>query len=805
MKISALLFHRLLPVILIWWINFRPVAATHIVGGEMYYEYVGNSSYIITLIVYRDCYYGIPPFDPVASIGIFTGANQLYTELCLPVQPDSSTIPPVINSPCFVPPTNICYRKGYYRSSPVYLPANLNGYQLVYQRCCRNNTILNIINPGNVGITIYAYIPPAFSVAINSNPVFNELPPPFLCLGVPFEFDHSATDADGDSLVYELCTPYEGGEPFSCGGAPCGVPLTCGPAPHPPFSPPYNNVIWQPPFSLSNLMGGIPLSINPQTGILKATPNTIGQFVVGVCVSEYRNGILLSRTRRDLQFNVVSCPTLVVAAIQNPLISCGSYTVNFQNLSQGSGSYFWNFGDPTTLADTSILTNPSWTYPDTGTYTVTLIAYSQYGTGCSDTTTAVLKIYPPFEADFTFSQTPCSLAINFNSTSLNTGSGFASQWNWNFGDNSSSSQQNPVHVYSAPGTYPVTLTVTSDSGCVKVITKNVVVEPTLSASAILTSPVICNNDCNASLTALPLNGTAPYTYLWNTSQTANVISGLCAGVYTVTITDSLNCSATQTIQVPDPPPLFVAVTATDDYCGRLCIGTALVSSSGGYGNYSYQWNDPQSQTSAYVTGLCEGNYTVTITDANGCSASASVSVGYTDYYPPFDAKPEEAIIYQGQSVNITSTIYPGAVYQWLPSAGLNNPSIPNPVASPSQTVVYIVQFADSNGCPNSDTVRIIVRETTCIEPEIFIPNAFSPNDDGSNDILYVRGNTIREMLLRVYNRWGEKVFETTNPSAGWDGTYKGKKVQPGVYDYYVEATCVNNEKFFKKGNITVLR
>lgn len=805
MKISGLLIRLFLAATVFYLLRPQSVTATHIVGGEMYYEYVGNSSYIITLVVYRDCYYGVPPFDPIASIGIFTGANTLYTELCLAVKPDSTTIPPLINSPCFIPPTNICYRRGYYQSSPVYLPPNLNGYQLVYQRCCRNQTILNIINPEDVGITIYAFIPPTLSVAVNSNPVYNSLPPPFLCLGVPFTYDHSATDADGDSLVYELCTPFVGGEPFSCGVAPCGVPLTCGPAPHPPFNPPYNSVLWQPPFSMNNLMGGIPLTINPQTGLLTATPNTIGQFVIGVCVAEYRNGVLLSRTRRDLQFNVVPCPTLVVAALQNPLISCGSNTVLFQNQSIGAGSYFWNFGDPTTLADTSKATNPSWTYPGTGNYTVTLIAYSQAGQSCSDTTVGVVKIYPPFDADFTFAQTSCSSAVSFSSTSQNSGSGFASQWNWNFGDNTSSNLQNPVHLYAAPGTYTVTLTVTSDSGCVKVLTKNVVVGQQLTASLNLIAPVQCSNDCNASVTAVPTNGIAPFSYQWNTSQTTASISGLCAGTYTVTITDSSNCTTTKSITVPDPVPLTISASATDDYCGRLCIGYAFVTASGGVGPYSYQWNDPQNQTTAYIQSLCEGNYTVIITDLNGCTISSSVTVGYNSYYPPFFAVPPEATIYQGQSVNITSTLYPGGVYQWSPPDGLNQVNISNPIATPNQSIVYVVQFADSNGCPNSDTVRIFIKETTCIEPEIFIPNAFSPNDDGSNDILYVRGSTIRELLLRIYNRWGEKVFETNSPSVGWNGTYRGDKVQPGVYDYYLEATCVNNEKFFKKGNITVLR
>ncbi|MCC6384856.1 MAG: gliding motility-associated C-terminal domain-containing protein [Bacteroidia bacterium] len=801
---SARMF--LLPVMMFLFTAGNKVTATHIVGGEMYYEYSGNSTYIITLVVYRDCYYGVPPFDPVASIGIFTGTNQLFTELCLAVRPDSTTIPPTINSPCFIPPTNVCYRRGYYRSNPVYLPANQTGYHLAYQRCCRNNTILNIINPGDVGITINAFIPPAQSVATNSNPVFKSLPPPFLCMGVPFTFDHSATDTDGDSLVYEICNPFVGGDPNSCGAAPCGFPLTCGPAPHPPHNPPYSNVIWQSPFSLSNLMGGIPITIDPQSGMLTATPNTIGQFVVGVCVVEYRNGILLSRTKRDLQFNVVACPTLVVAAAQTPIINCNSNTIQFQNQSIGAGSYFWSFGDPSTTADTSHAVSPSWTYPGTGTYNYTLIAYSQFNPGCADTLQGEVKIYPAFDADFSFVLIPCSFAVNFTSVSQNSGSGFSAQWNWNFGDNTTSNIQNPPHTYPGPGTYSVTLTTVSDSGCVKTINKQISIDPMISVAVIPGNPVTCSGDCNASLTANVTDAAGSVSYLWsNNSSTGNTVSNLCAGTYIVTVTDSLNCTASQSFTISDPPPLAVTVSATDDYCGHLCIGSAFIEVSGGNGAYTYLWNDPQSQQSAYIHELCEGNYQVTVTDANGCTMTASVSVGYQNYYPPFAADPGEIYIYEGQSVNITSSLYPGATYQWSPPDWLNSTSIPDPVSTPGQSIVYFVEFADSNGCPARDTVRIFVRKTTCNEPEIFIPNAFTPDDDGNNDILYVRGNTIRDLIFRIYNRWGEKVFETTLPQSGWNGTFKGKKVQPGVYDYYLEITCVNREKFFKKGNVTLIR
>ncbi len=106
------------------------------------------------------------------------------------------TIPFGVNSPCFIPPTDICYERSFYHPQTVRLPPNSSGYQLVYQRCCRNNTILNLTAPGATGATFYAFIPGTSTFSQNSNPVFDSLPPPFICLDMSFVFDHSATDAD---------------------------------------------------------------------------------------------------------------------------------------------------------------------------------------------------------------------------------------------------------------------------------------------------------------------------------------------------------------------------------------------------------------------------------------------------------------------------------------------------------------------------------------------------------------------------------------------------------------------------------
>lgn len=767
--------------------------ATHIVGGELYYRYLGNNNYEIKLVVYRDCVNGVPPFDYPASVGIFTDNNVLYTELLM-YNVDSITIPSTINNPCYIPPTNVCYRQATY-TEVINLPPGASGYQLAYQRCCRNYTILNIVGPLSTGATFYARIPSFNLYGADNNPVFNNLPPPFICLGLPFVFDHSASDADGDSVSYELCIPYNGAD-------------TLNPAPQPPFNPPYSSITWNSPtYGLNNMIGGNPpMSIDPVTGILTAYPNTVGQFVIGVCANEWRNGISIGKTRRDYQLNVVPCPSIVVAALQNPIILCGSNTVTFLNNSFGANAYQWNFGDPGATNDTSVVFSPSYTYPDTGSYTVTLVAHSAFNPACTDTAVGTVHINPPFHADFGYSPDLCNLDVSFFDSSLTAGDNIA-QWSWNFGDNQTSTVHNPVHTYSGTGTYTVTFISKSVKGCRDTVVKTITVLSSINASITTVQNVSCNGSCNGEATINITSGTPPFSILWSDSQaqTTPTAINLCPGNYSVTVVDSNNCSVTKTINITEPPPLTKTISGTDAYCNGMCIGTATVNASGGTPVYHFLWNDPGAQTTAAATHLCPGIYTVLVTDQNGCTVTDSVTVVYSTYVPSVNATTDLDTVFVGQPTTVHANTTGSYTYSWVPPSWLSSTTVANPIATPQENTTYYVTITDANGCSNTDSVRIYVKTVICSEPLIFIPNAFSPNGDLQNDVLYVRGTMIRELLLRIYDRWGEKVFESNSISQGWDGTYKGKAVTPGVFVYYLEATCYNNEKFFKKGNITVIR
>ncbi|MFN5459321.1 MAG: hypothetical protein ACK5AY_05385 [Bacteroidota bacterium] len=216
--------------------------ATHIVGGEIYYDYLGSNNYKVTLKVYRDCYNGIPPLDNPAYVFIYNASGTMVQYLTMS-NPVITLIPPTINNPCFTAPNNICVEEGIYIST-VNLPPSVGGYTLVYQRCCRNNTILNMIQPGSVGSSYWCHIPGPDVVAVNNEPRFTYFPPIFICNGIQIDFNHIANDPDGDSLAYKLCDPFNGLDPCcpvlnppappAPGGAQCPSPPPACPTNAPP-------------------------------------------------------------------------------------------------------------------------------------------------------------------------------------------------------------------------------------------------------------------------------------------------------------------------------------------------------------------------------------------------------------------------------------------------------------------------------------------------------------------------------------------------------------------------------------------
>lgn len=463
--------------------------ATHIVGGDITYKKIGTNRFRLTLSLRRDCSKnpgsGIDENEPFDSRAVITGfqeqANGSFAflqEYTIDKNP-SQDVDGKIESNCGFEGTQICYQQTQYEVDVTLLPNSSGGYTFTYQRCCRNGSINNVVNPLETGATFSVYIPKeAWSDQGNSSPYFAQWPDVYICGGQDFNYINQAIDPDGDSLVYKLCTPKLGFTKEKPRHA----------ANNKNSPPPYTDLTWQPPYNLNNLMGGTPLKIDPKTGLMTARPLSVeGQYVIGVCVEEWRNGKKIGEIRRDFQYNVRICTTPPTAIYEAPDKVCDVKTVGFTNNSLASNSYAWNFNFPSN--DPQFLStekSPTFTFPENGTYDVRLIVV-RGSDKCSDTLTKSIRLTDlPYNADFDYDILSCnpdgSSTITLTDNSMTTDTGQVStSWMWTLIQNGvpQTSTVNPGVFTINEGDFNVNLKVGASNACRGDTTKDVVFDQRL--------------------------------------------------------------------------------------------------------------------------------------------------------------------------------------------------------------------------------------------------------------------------------------------------------------------------------------
>lgn len=1270
--------------------------ATHIVGGELTYTCLGNDKYEVQLTIFRDCFNGSPNawFDDPASIGVFSAVtNQLEFEIQIPLdQMLNDTLNPTLVGECLTVPPNVCVHTTTY-TTEVDIPFLEGGYILAYQRCCRNQTINNIVLPLETGATYSVEITEQALNECNSSPKFNSWPPLYICAGFPIFYDQSTTDIDGDSVVYSLCDPFEGADQDD-------------PQPQPPNNPPYLPVTWEAGFGVEDMLNGqngaiTPLEIDPETGILTGTPTITGQFVVGICVEEYRDGVLIGTTRRDFQYNVGDCGQ-PGAAFFAPELQCDDLIVSFDNLSTNADEYLWTFDLENNPEITSVAANPQFIYPSFGTYTVMLVVNPE--TACVDTAFQDISLIPnPLSPGFTFEFEECTneLVIQFNDTStdseseitdwfwefnldgeiqnsnqqnpefvadedglaqitltVNSGTGCSAQFTefipidileeevqadtlvicpgesvnlhpdfnagynyswqpadfldnplsgnplanpnetttysvsvtnpsngctsaeevtvlvpeevslelgedyttcdtdvlleaetntgidffwatdadindlisqeetvivtpfgettyylfvrdefgcpaidsltvvgnginhtaddvtllcpgdtttliaqntdpndnlsfswtpldniisgantatpivsfeeagssffylemsnqfdctltdtltlavidstnqasfvssqqcsgtsvqffnesinapyylWNFGDpsttNDFSTEANPVYTYPEAGTYFVTLSLPPSVDCAESITIPVEVgepdiqvdftwivsdcgeeltlvftdessnnqslitdrlwtfsngvslegesvELSISESQILNAQlvILSEDGCSDTLsqdvpltlpesflqdtvvacpgTTVGLNpmGNTDYSYSWSPedylsdSQVANpAASPPVTTVYSVTISDNSQgylCEIVQEVTAFVPPPIDFMIEGETESCGEplelyatgqdelawssspdfsdifaqtdtvsvnseredifyartfdefgcalidsiithdytpeillepeqiVCINDTLLLQAESIfpeDELTYLWYPTEeiisqnSDGSVLVSPTQSTTYSLTVTNQFACEAEAEATLSVVNLFPGFQLSAQDDTLFIGQSTQLNATNLPGVIYSWSPQESLNQSNIPDPVASPTETTTYTLELLSPDGCSDERSITITVVDIECRNPFIYFPNTFSPDGDGSNETFGALGPFIEESYLVVFNRWGEKVFESNEVGGAWDGTRNGFPLSPDVYAYYCRVACIGGESKEFKGNVTLLR
>ncbi|MEO5644315.1 MAG: PKD domain-containing protein [Bacteroidia bacterium] len=598
--------------------------ATHIVGGSLTYEHIGGASYRVTLKMYRDCRPGNAAFAGSVTVQVRDQNGNGFSPSKDFTMPFATAVGvnPYIDT-CAANP-GLCLEEAIYTRVVNIFPPLTGGYFLFVRYCCRNSTLNNIVNPLSAGDNWNTHIPDMGLLITDNSPVWVNPPPVFVCQAEPINFDFSATDADGDSLVYSWFAPNDSMTPSISAGVATYTPVT-----------------YQGGYGPNNSCGGPNLTINPQTGYITGAPPNVGQFVAGVRVEEYRNGVKIGEIKRDFQFNVIFCPPVAQANLGTPAGVCSGSNVQFVNNSDPTNSYFWNFGDPAATNDTSNIQSPNYTYPGLGPYNVYLVI--NVGTACADTAYQTVQLSYVTTALSPSNDSACvGQPITFTDNSVPSPNSTISSYWWDFGDMSTSTQQNPTHTYNASGTYTIYHAATNDLGCDDTITQNVyIIAPPIALAG--NDTFACTNNATFGLGGNVLNSSGggywsgagtftPDSTVLNATYTPTAAEIAQGFTYlTLTTTGASLCS--QDIDsvlvnfTPGPtvdvgPDIIVCRdTAYVAVCSSFTLASGVVWSTSGCGSFA----NPTDSCTTYIPCLADQNagqvYLFSSTTGNGSCTS----------------------------------------------------------------------------------------------------------------------------------------------------------------------------------------
>lgn len=577
-------------------------------------------------------------------------------------------------------------------------------------------------------------------------------------------------------------------------------------------------------FNYAGLNGCIPTIVNFNAN----TINTISytwDFSDGTAVDTTSNAIshqytvagsflpkVILRDTSGCTFALRGTDTIKIHSIDadfnfNTQTICDQGSVLFSSNTTGTdaaATYQWNFGD----GSTSTSQNPNHFYDTNGIFYPKLIVTSAFG--CTDTMTSVnpIKIVKSPVANITQSINGCvPLNVNFNGLNIAADTS-ALTWSWRLGNGVVSNLMTPLtQTYSNAGNYPIELIVTNSSGCKD--TANTAVEayakPVIDAGL---DTMICRGN------GINLVGTGAVQYVWGPSTGLSCTT--CASPianpdslqqYTVTGTSIHGCSSKDSVKVAVKYPFTMSASRKDS----VCIGNSVTMHASGA--YSYTWTpstglDNPNSANPVATPSVSTTYQVVGTDDKNCFTVTATIPIIVHNYPTVEAGADRTINV-GQTINIIPQVSSDVIdARWTPTNAIFRDIFPGITVKPNTTTTYKVVVKNKGGCKATDQLTVSV---LCNGANMFIPNTFSPNQDGVNDLFYPRGSGIFTIKrFKVFSRWGEVIFEQNNFNANdlskaWDGTFKGKKLNPDVYIYTVDVMCENFTVLSFKGNIALIK
>ncbi len=489
--------------------------------------------------------------------------------------------------------------------------------------------------------------------------------------------------------------------------------------------------------------------------------------------------------RADFIDNTPRCKDVVVSFTDKSVHNFG--TVN---------SWKWNFGVLNSTSDTSTLKNPSYTFSSPGTYDVTLITGSNRG--CFDTTTKKITIVDKPTLTLLTKDTLICFKDNIQLNATSSAPGNAS-WLPLYNITNPNSF-NPIVNPQVDTTYYINM---QDAfGCtnkdsIKVRVINSIFVNTINDTTICkTDPLILTTSSNGLKYSWAANPTLSDINI--KSPTATPV--LPSTTYSVTASVG-SCSATTSVKINTIP--YPNASAGKDT--SICLGgSAILSSSGGS---AYSWtpikfldnpNIPNPVAVNPSTGIID--YIVSVTDVLGCPKPSFDTMRVTVEEVVANAGPRDTAVVEGQPLQLNAT--GGSIYEWTPATWLNNPNKSNPISNPKNDIEYIVKVSNSSGCVDTDTISVKYYK---VLPDLYMPNAFSPNGDGINDIIRPIALGVKSIeIFNIYNRWGQLVFSTSQLGKGWNGFFKGNKQETGTYVWYAKGTDYTNRRIEKKGTLILI-
>jgi gliding motility-associated-like protein len=466
--------------------------------------------------------------------------------------------------------------------------------------------------------------------------------------------------------------------------------------------------------------------------------------------------------------------------------------------------YKWDFGTAI-QNNTSDLAEPLFNYNAPGSYNVRLRVESPYG--CVQEASRTVTVTKTVKGKIDAPSEICEqVPVQFSGSKL---SGEGVKWKWMFKNGNTSDQQNPLpQLYKQAGSYDVNLIV-DHNGCYDTSHSLLTVRPIPVINASTASNAICLGN-NVQLNAGGGNHYAwyPSAHLNDAASASPIATPEFTTDYLVDVRNEFGCSSKDSVTVIVARPFEMNVSA-DTF---VCKGSSVQLRAQGAATYHWIQNaDGLSNRSIgepVASPVSDIVYTVVGTDAYSCYTDTSNIFVAVQPLPTIHAGEDVELLTGSTFVLETHSSNDVVQWNWSPADYLNCPTCPSPVTTPRSHIEYVVTARTQYGCVAMDTLNI---KLVCAQSRIGIPNSFTPNGNGKNDLFMIKGKGVKQVKsMRVFNRWGQKVFERTNfniddPSAAWNGLHNGNPVPSGAYVYVAELLCDTGELFVKKGSIVVIR